>query len=263
MRLRALGSQCRPPRPAENLLVTLVGQLRVGNRYLTHQVPKRSLFGRVLRFFDSIRDLAVDQSIDAADEKARDASDLAHFAAGLRIRLKPGNICFGHALVDVLREQQSHVDVDPFTDELLDRRETFRSSRHLHHEIFAAHCFPKPPRFVDRLLRLVREIRGDFETHIPISPMSLIVDRAQHVGGILNIANRERFIYLLGIEIFLRAQFLERFGVIGASSDGLLENGGVGRDPTQAVLLDQAREFSRRDQVAADIVEPHRLPECI
>ncbi len=245
LRLRALGGKGCPSRPAENFLVALVGQLRVGDRYFTHQFPKRSLFGRVLRFLDSICDLAVDQSIDAADEKARDASDVAHLAACLRERLKPRDICLGHPLVDVLREKQSHVDVDSFADELLNRREAFRSSRNFHHQIFAAHRFPEPARLVDRLLRLVREIRSDFEAHIPIAPMSLIVDGPQHVGGILNIANRERFVHLLGIEIFLRAQFLERFGVIGAASDGLLEYGGIGRDAAQTVLLDQAGEFSR------------------
>ena len=203
------------------------------------------MLGWVLRFFDSIRDLAVDQSIDAADEKARDASDLAHLAAGLRVRLKPGDIRLGHALVNILREEQSHVDVDAFADELLDCRKAFGSSRHFHHQIFAAHCFPQPARFVDRLLRLVREIRSHFEAYIPISPVSLIVYGPQDIGGILNIVNCQRLINLLGIEIFLRAQFLERFRVVGAACDCFLEYGGVGRDAAEAVLLDQASEFSR------------------
>src|SRR4029077_5978264 len=139
-----------------------------GDRDFSHQVPKCSLFGRVLRFIDSIRDLAVDQSIDAANEKARDASDLSHLAAGLRVRLKPRDICLCHALVDALREKQRHVDIDSFADKLLDCGKAFGSSWNFYHEIFAAHCFPKPSRLVDCLLRLVREIPSDFEANIPI-----------------------------------------------------------------------------------------------
>ncbi len=55
----------------------------------------------------------------------------------------------------------------------------------------------------------------------------------------------------------------QRLGVIGAAGNRLLEDRGVRRHAAEAVLLDQTRQLTARDQMAPDVVEPHGLAQSL
>ena len=45
------------------------------------------------------------------------------------------------------------------------------------------------------------------------------------------------------------------------SIDGLLKNGRIGRDARQAVMVNQTRQSTGRQQAAVDVIEPDALAE--
>ena len=61
-----------------------------------------------------------------------------------------------------------------------------------------------------RLLRLVREIGRDFEAHVSIAALGLVVDGAQCIGSILNVANGELLVDSFGVEIAALLEFPQR-----------------------------------------------------
>jgi predicted PurR-regulated permease PerM len=95
-------------------------------------------------------------------------------------------------------------------------------------------------------------------THALIFTAYMILVGLVDIGGVLNVLDRESLVKRLGVQ---RADLgpLDEGPVVRASGDGLLEDGGVRGQPPQAILLDQAVQFAADNQVAPDVVEPHRL----
>ena len=57
------------------------------------------------------------------------------------------------------------------------------------------------------------------------------------------------------------SQGVQQIVVQLAARDGLFEDGGIRSHAAQAIFVDQALQFAAGEQVAADVVQPHRLAE--
>ena len=104
---------------------------------------------------------------------------------------KPREIGLDDLFIDLLREQQRDVDVDAFADELADRRQAGLCRRHLDHQVVAADRLPEPPRLGDRRLGVHRQIGRDLEADIAVPAFGCVVDRAQRVGRVPDVLDRE------------------------------------------------------------------------
>ena len=129
----------------------------------------RALLAGVRSVLDAIIQHGIDKRIDAADEEAGDARHLLEIAAALCQIFQTRDISLGDLYINFLSEQQRHVDVDAFADQLLDRGKSFGCSRDFDHHVLALHGLPQPPRFVDRLLGLARKVWRDFEADIAVA----------------------------------------------------------------------------------------------
>ena len=163
LRFCAPGRKLVPARPGKQLLVFLIGELRVGDGDLALQRGQPLLLAGIVGAGDLLVELLVDRAVDAADEEARDARDMGGIAAGLDVFFQSREICLGDLDIDLLREQQRDVDADAFADQMLDRGKAFRCRRHLHHQVLAADVIPEPLGLGDGALGIHREIRRDLQ----------------------------------------------------------------------------------------------------
>ena len=202
----------------------------------------------------------VDRGINAADEEARHTGDARGIAAARDERLETFDVRLGGALVDVLSEQQRDVNVDALRDQLAHRGDALRRAGHLDHQVGAADGGPQAPCVRKRALRVGCKERGHLQAHVPVAPRRPVVHRAEHIGGLLDIAYGKRLVEHGGVD-GRSARRLEDVGVVGASGHGLLEDRRIGGDAPHAVLVDQVLQFAAREQAPSDGVEPDRLSE--
>src|SRR5207302_660952 len=94
--------------------------------------------------------------------------------------------------------------------------------------------------------------------YVAIATLRGAVHLLQDVGCVLDVANRDLFVYSLGIE-FGPIQLREFVGIVVAARDRLLEDRRVRSDPGQSVLIDMALEFAAGDKTAANVIEPYGL----
>ncbi len=139
----------------------------------------------------------------------------------------------------------------------------FAGPGHFDHHIFAANFFPQAARFRQRALGIAGEIRRHFEADVSIAALGAVVDRTQHVGGILNVADGEHLVAAFGIEIGSRFQRIQQVCVVVTVRDRFFEDRGVRSDSAQPVFVDQALQVAAGDEVAANIVEPYRLAKFL
>ena len=102
------------------------------------------------------------------------------------------------------------------------------------------------------------EVGRNLEADIAIAFFRAHVDRAEEVGCILNVADREEFIAAFGIEIVASREGVEEVLIL-PSGNCLLEDGGVRCHAAQAVFGDQALQFTACHQVPANVIEPDGL----
>ncbi len=214
---------------------------------------------RVVAGLEARVDEGVDRAVDAADEEAGDALHPAGVAALARERLQPREVGLGHRLVGLEGEQQRDVDIDPVADERLDGRNPGRRGRHLDHHVDAVHRLPQTTGLVERGLGVVGEVGRDLQADVAVAAAAAVVDRAQDVGDVLDVVDGQDLVGALGVEIAPARQLLELDLVVGRAGDRLLEDGGVGRDTAQAVLVQEPPQLATRDEAPPDVVEPHRL----
>src|SRR5262249_10478698 len=122
--------------------------------------------------------------------------------------------------------------------------------------------FPKPPRFGDRPLRVARESWRHLHADVAVAAFGGIVNRAQKIGGVLNVANGNPLEGFSRLEV-LRMQLSQHVGIVRAAGDRLLEDRGIGSYTAQTILFDEALQFAAGDEVAADVIQPYRLPELL
>jgi hypothetical protein len=263
LRLRASGGQRLPARRRDDRLVPLVGELRIRNRNLTLQAPQPLTRGGARGRRQRRVDVLGDGGVDAAHEEAGDAGDPRHITAGRGVLLQAGEIRLGHRVVGSLREEEGHVDVHPLADERANRGRSRLRARHLDHHVLASERRPQPARFGDRAFGVVRQQRRHLEAHVSIATASPFVHTTEQIGRVLNVGDRETFIQIAGRTQRAATGRGKRLRVIGAAGDRLLEDGRVRRHAAEAVLLDQTSELAARDEMAADVVEPHGLTQSL
>ena len=78
-------------------------------------------------------------------KKARDAGDSPHVASLSNPLSHPRDVSLGYPLIGLQREEEGHVDIDAFTDELLDSRDAFRRGRNLDQDIGPPDGLPETP----------------------------------------------------------------------------------------------------------------------
>ena len=86
------------------------------------------------------------------------------------------------------------------------------------------------------------------------------MDGAEDVGGMADVFDRQ-FVVDLVARLVLRGQIAELTVVVLAAADRLLEDGRVGREAAQVVLIDHLFQFAARDELALHLVEPNALPD--
>ena len=157
LRLRAARGQGAPPWAAEQLLITLEGEPGVGDGHFAPQRLEQPLLAGVGGVRQPGVDLGLDRRIDPADEEAGHAGDPCRIAATRDQRFEPGDVRLRNALVGILREEQRHVDVDAFRDQLPEGRDALAGGRYLDHQVGTPHRGPQAPRFCERARRVEGE----------------------------------------------------------------------------------------------------------
>src|SRR5208282_686990 len=140
-----------------------------------------------------------DGVVNAADKKAGYAGDLADVTSTRGQLFKASDISFGYTLINFLREQQRHIDVDTFADQLLEGGNALGGAGNFDHHILAGHGFPQPPRLRNRALGVASEIGRDFKADVSVAAFGADVNRTQEIGSILNVADGENLVAGLGI----------------------------------------------------------------
>src|SRR5262249_28223149 len=92
-----------------------------------------------------------------------------------------------------------------------------------------------------------------------VAALSLLVDRVQCVGTILDIGDFEAFKQGRRIEISRSFEGRDLCVIVVAVADCFFEDRGVRGDAAQPVFGDQLGEAAAFQQLAADEIEPHRL----
>ena len=259
LRLGALGRELLPAGACEQPLVVLIGQLGVGDGDLALQRAQPLLLAGVIGPRDLVVELLVDRGIDAADEERGDAGDRRGIAALGDVFFEARDIGLRHLAIDLLREQQRDVDADAFADQMFDRRQPFRRGRHLHHQVLPLDVLPEPFGFRDGPLGVHRQIGRDLEADETVIAVQAVVNRAQHVGGVLDVLDGDR-LEQVGDGAVARLQRLtDRAVILVRTADRLFEDRGVRRHALDAVGIDQRLEVALGDEAAGEEVQPDRL----
>src|SRR5277367_1571964 len=257
--LRTLVREGFPARAGEEFLILFVGEFGVGNGDLAVDAgDQRALGGIGVVVVHHLLELAVNEGIDAADEEAGDAGDVAEVDTFFGAGFESGEVGFGDLLVGGLREEQGNVDVDAVFEQLADDRNAFGGGGNLDHDVFAANFFPKAASFVEGAGGVVSELGGDFEADVAVAALRFGIDGLENVASGLHVADGDFFVDALGVHL-LGFRRREDVGIVLAGSDGLFEDGGIGGHAAQAVIVDDALKFAADEQVAADIVHPGGL----
>ena len=254
-------AQLVPARSGEELLVVLVGQLRVGDGGLAEELVQSALLLRILRLVDLLGKDLVDLRVDAADEEARHAGHLAEVATLLVQLLQPGQVSLDHLGVALDGKDQSDVDVVALGDLVEDRGQSFLCGRDLHHDVRSLAALAQVFGHPNSAACVVGEGRRDLDAHEAVAAFRLVVDRPERVGGRLDVLDHQLPQHVGGLLLFPH-ELDHRLVVVGGTADRLLEDCRIGRDPGKAFVT-QARQLARADELAANVVEPQRLSDLV
>ena len=271
---RALGPRARPQQPlgasaplrkllparaGESAQIVAVRQLRVGDRHFAAEAGERRARSRILGLLEPLGDRLVDGRIDPADEEAGDAGHAVERPARGGERFEAAQIGLDHLFIDVLGEQQRDVDVDALADQRTDRRNARLGPRHLDHQVVAADRLPQPPRLGDGRRGVYGDIGRDFQADEAVATGIRVVDRAENVGGAVDVGDREPLVDGAHGRVVVRNRAFD-VGVVGPGLDDcLFEDRGIGGDPADRILADQPLEASIGEKIAGQEIEPHRL----
>src|SRR5579875_287063 len=261
LRLGATRGQRLPALAAENALVNLIGEFGVGDGDFALQAEREPAGFVRRRLLGERGKLIIDERVDAADKETGHAGHPARIAAAFDEILEPGNVSVGDALVNFLREQERHVDVDAFADQLAKGGNSLARAGNLNHDVRTVDGLPKAARLGDGLVGLVREIGRDFEADVAIAPFRLFINSAEGIRGILHVTNGKLLINGGGVQIASRRKLGEHPRVVGAAGDRFLEYGGIRGHAAQTVFANHARQLAGFDEVAANVIQPDGLTE--
>ena len=135
----------------------------------------------------------------------------------------------------------------------------FRRGRHLHHQVLPLDVLPEPFGFRDGPLGIHRQIGRDLEADETVVAVQAVVNRAQHVGGVLDVLDGDR-LEQVGDGAVARLQGVaDRAVIFVRTADRLFEDRGVRRHALDAVGIDQRLEVALGDEAAGEEVQPDRL----
>ena len=170
--------------------------------------------------------------------------------------LQPANVGFGDLKIIVDAEDQRDVDVDARRNRFLNRRDARFGRRDFDHDVGAVDRLEQAQRLVDGRFGVVGDQRRDFQADEAVAPAGAVVDRAEQVGGVLDVVNRQRLENRVGFEV---EQVLNRRVVIVRAANGFLENRRVGSDAHHAVFVDHALKLAVFEDLTANEVKPDTL----
>ena len=196
----------------------------------------------------------VDLGVHARDEERRDRVDVDRLAL-LEAALEAADVGLGHLRVLLDAEEQGDVDVAPLVDHLLDRGRALVGARDLDHQVGAVDAVPVLARLLHRALGVEGQVGVDLEGHEAVLAAALVVDDAQHVAGVLDVADRELLVDAAVVEALARG-LGELLVVVVGAEDRLVEDRRVGGHAAQRVLLDQPLQLAGGDEGALDLVQP-------
>ncbi len=220
----------------------LVGELRVRDGELPLQVGTTGLL-----------EPAVGLGVDPRDEEAGDGEHPRRVAARGHQALEPAHVGLGDGRVALEREDQRHVDRSALGDAVLDRAEPGLGGGDLHVQVVALHLAVEPHRLLVRALAVVGERRVDLERHPAVDAVRSLPGRAHQVAGGADVVHREREEHLDRVVARDRAQLRV---VPVALRQRLLEDGRVGGDSDDGVLLHQPGELAGLEHLAREGVDP-------
>ncbi len=240
---------------AEVALEGCVGEPGVGDRRPAVQAFEGGVAGVRLEL---LVEQLVDRGVHPADEEGGHRVDVERLAGGATT-LQPLEVGLDHLLIRGEGEYQGDVDVDPGGDQLLDGGDPLGGGRHLDHEVGPVHAPPVVLGGGDAAPGVVGERRGQLQAHETVGTGGALVHRTQCVGRSPDVGDGQAQEDLVGILHPVVEQLVDLLVVVGAVGDRLLEDGGVAGHAGDVVLGDQPSQLRPGDQLAADVVEPHRL----
>ena len=162
-------------------------------------------------------------------------------------------------VVRLQREDERDVDVDAGRQRALDGGDALCGGRYLHHEVGAVDPLVEIQRQGDAPFGAVRSLGGNLEADVAVLPVSPVVHGPEDVRGALDVGDGQAQEDVLGIVDTVGEQLADLLVVLRPVGDRLLEDGGIAGHPGDVVLGDHPLELAAGQQVAADVVEPHRL----
>ncbi len=162
--------------------------------------------------------------------------------------------------VDLEGEDERDVDVDALVNHLLDRGQTLGRRGNLDEHIRAAGSREQVAGFCDGGLGVVGRHRRDLQANVAILLVGAVENRAQDVGGHLDVGDGKRLEDVLAIGDALLHQLRHLLVVVRAPVDRLLEDRGIRGDSYHRVIVNQTLQVAGRDETTPDIVVPDALP---
>src|SRR5581483_999337 len=195
------------------------------------------------------------------DEERRDAVDGRDLAASRHPVFETAHECVDHLAVPLESEEQRHVDVYAFAQAGADRGQPLCSGGDLDQQVRFIDLAPQLPCRLDGGRGVARERGCDLDRHEAVVATGLVVRWAQQRKRIFDVTGDH-----LPVRVFdgapLRCQLAELLVVVGGTPDGLREDRRVRRDAAHAAF-DPARQLTRGDPAALEVVEPGTLTELV
>ena len=89
--------------------------------------------------------------------------------------------------------------------------------------------------------------------------VELVIDRTQHVGGVLDVLDREPLEQIGHVAVAALERLADRRVIFVGRADRLLEDRGIGGDAFHPVGVDQLFQVALGDEAASQKIQPDRL----
>ncbi len=202
----------------------------------------------------------IDEGIDPTQEETGDTGDVIYRVARREPALQAVEKCLGHGPIARRREQQCHIDVDPRTDELTDRRQTRFRAGYFDHDVGTLQLSPETLALRNARGAVVRDVRRHFEAHEAVSTGSIPVELRKQIRGRLDVLDSERLVQRLtrghGSE-----PFPHRRGVLRFLHHRCGEDRRIRGHAAESVIGNEMGETAIGEHGASQIVEPDALAQ--
>src|SRR5262249_18660311 len=117
---------------------------------------------------------------------------------------------------------------------------------------------PEPTGLDHGPLSVVRQRGRDLDRAVAVAVTGLLPDRAEDTRRVSDVADRQD-LEDVPARRALGCPLLEEVVVVLAALDRLLEDGGVGGQALEPVVVDEPLQLTAGDEVPPHVVEPHAL----